>query len=326
MLRVPSLAVIFGCGMLGACGSPDGGGTGGTGMATVTREVQNIGAISAKSGSNTNINVSVKGVRFDTAQATITREGLPSKAADLRNGMVVTVQGVVDDANDGRAAGIAYRDRVRGTLTAIDATHFQLTVLGQSVTVDRDTNIVDESTQAPLEFTHLASGDYLEVSGFADAQNRVLATYIGRKPPVANYEVKGAVSQLDTGAKRFRIGGLTVKYDYYDDNADDVRLTNGIPVMVSGDQFDAHDSVLIARQVAGESSNLHYDDGDEEAEIEGVVTAVLSGDRFLLYQEAVQTQPSTVFRNGPVKLNDRITVRGKIDADNVLLADEIEIH
>ena len=100
-------AVIWSCGG-GAVGdlASTGGGTGGTGIS--------VGSVSAFG------NIYVNGVRYDTSNAEIFVEGQSKGFGDqvvltqLAVGMVVRVEGDIEDSRNGTASKVHFSDGVRG--------------------------------------------------------------------------------------------------------------------------------------------------------------------------------------------------------------------
>lgn len=321
--------------VLDACGSPDGGGTGGTGVlqpppsASIPQPTQSVGVIHAKTTNGNIVNVQVNRRRFDVSGAVITKDGKAATGTDLRVGMVVAVKSSADGS--GTALSVNYRNRILGTLTAIDSDAVQLTVLGQTVHLNADTMLYDASTQMAMALTALSVGDYVEVSGFTDALNIVQASYLERKPAENRFEVKGTVSALNENAHRFCIGGLTVNYNNSaaaePDGTERRVLHNGDAVAVSGHQYNSEKQLLVADSVIGDKGEL--DSGsdflDSLVEVEGRVTSVPSANLFTIGTQTILTDTNTVVESGAVTLNAWVTVLGTLNS-NGILAQSVQIH
>lgn len=154
-------------------------------------------------------NVIVNGVKFNVSGANVIINDNPNRPEnELKDGMIVTVKGMIDDANKiGIAARVEFADNLEGPVSSIDLTANTLTVLGQTVLVT-PTTVFEDTT----DLTTLAVNNIVEVSGFADATGAIQATRIELKlaAPVAAtpIEVKGNAANLDTTAKTFTIGAM----------------------------------------------------------------------------------------------------------------------
>ena len=107
-----------------------GGGIGGTGIS--------FGPITGFGS------IFVNGVEFDTKGAAITIDGKPAMEGDLREGMVVTVQGTID-GETGVGAAVIVESSVRGPVDedVTDANARTIQVLGQTIHVD-DTVVLED--------------------------------------------------------------------------------------------------------------------------------------------------------------------------------------
>src|SRR5215471_17260210 len=74
----------------------------------------------------------VGGIEFDISGATITIEGDPAQASDLKLGMVASVRGTVDATHHrGVAQQVATEHLGQGPLDSVDVAHATLTMLAQ---------------------------------------------------------------------------------------------------------------------------------------------------------------------------------------------------
>lgn len=156
--------------------------------------------------------IMVNGVRFNVGGAAIQVDDNPGIENDLKVGMVVTVRGTIDVASrTGNAASVEFADNLEGPVTSIDLAANTMAVLGQTVKV-LPAAIFDDTT----DLTTLAVGNVVEVSGFPDATGAIQATRIELKltaPAAATpVEVKGTVANLDSTARTFTVGALTVVF------------------------------------------------------------------------------------------------------------------
>src|SRR5262249_56526366 len=110
-------------------------------------------------------------------------------------------------------------------------------VLRQPVDEDSLTVIEDRAQSSSIDFSALAVGQFVDVSGLVDADGTILATRIERQTGfvagVTEVEVRGTLSGLDTTARTFTLGALLVNFS----TATVVgSLSNGVFVQVRGTQ------------------------------------------------------------------------------------------
>lgn len=296
--------------MLAACSSSEGGGTGGTGVKS-----RNIGMVQSTGGA-----LSVDGVAYDTGAAAVTVDKQTANISTLRVGMVVTVDGIVDTSGlTGRADRIEYDHVLEGPIEAIDVVDRGLTVLGQHIAVDLNTQCDGVACSA------LSLSDVIEVSGFQDAKGVLHATYIKKESGsgTASVDVEGVISSLDTGAETFSINGLTVQYTTASVSGAEA-LANGQYVEVDG-TYTAR--LMMANQIEVESP-ASGDMSGERIKVEGYVTIFLSSsEQFEVSGRWVSTTPQTQYEHGTatnLRLNTPLSVEGVIDAAGVLVAHKIE--
>lgn len=210
--------------------------------------------------------VSVNGTNYQIGSTLFTNDGVPVTLSEFSPGMQVTV------VNDGtNAMTVDYEEDVRGPIHTINI-EGNLTVLGQNITVTPQTvyELPDGHT--------LVSGDVIEVSGLRSADGSIVATWIGLEDADNDsYEVRGVVSDIDTIARTFTLGGLTIDYS----TATLEGFTTGSPA--NGDEVEVENSaldyepgsmLLIANEVEldsadNESQGDDDDDDDDDHEQEG---------------------------------------------------------
>lgn len=279
--------------------------------------------------------VVVNGVRYNTDNAVFTVSGQPGTQADLSVGHIVSVKGTIDDDGaNGSATEVWFDESVEGPVDAIDLDAGTLVVLGQTVIVTADTSFDDDFNPESLE--GVAEGDIVEVSGQFDADGNIVASRIEREDDMDDeFEVYGFVEALDTAAMTFRINALVV--DYGSASLDDFpggEPAEGDFVEVKGERFGPNGE-LIATEVERESPRPDYDDDDDgfdddyETEIEGYITRFASAEDFDVSGQPVTTTPSTRYEDGSaadLALNVKVEVEGRINADGVLVAEEIEFE
>jgi len=213
--------------------------------------------------------VYVNGVKYETDDAEFeVDDDANSSEDDLRVGMVVTVNGEIDDnGTTGHASSIWYDNELKGPISAItpdaDPTVKTLTVLGQQVLVNANTTFDDDHG---FSFASMVVGDVVEVSGFQTA-NGLTATHIEKQDDDDEIEIVGSIENLtDTS---FTIKGFNISYDGNTEVDEDVSLANGLYVEVEG-VLDGLGTTLLAEEIEVEDD----DEGEDmdEFEIQGIVS------------------------------------------------------
>jgi hypothetical protein len=303
--RICLLAVL-----VAACGGGvETGGTGPTGGAYVEGPITGFGSII------------VGGVRFDDSTARIDDADGRGSAA-LRLGVRVEVEsGPI--ATDGSGVRSATATRVRiasdlvGPVTQVGPGGTLIQVLGQSVVVTGAT-VVDGVAGGAAA---LVVGDIVEVHGFVrpDAVfDAYVATRIEKRSDMpASFRVRGVVrdlagTTLRVGSQPFDLGTTPPPAGLA--NGAFVRLTVGTQ------QVNARWPVSA---IALESRRV---DDREEAEVEGVITALTSVTRFAVNGIEVDAS-NAVFEDGMggVLLGARVKVRGA-SSGGVLVARSVELR
>jgi len=311
-----ALSLIAGC---GGGGSSSSGGTEPPPVGGIDRGGISFGAITGFGS------VIVNGVRFDTSGAQFVVNGATGSQDDLKVGQVVLVRGTVnDDGVNGEAERVEYDDEARGRVENLDAAAGTFSVLGLLVRTGARTLYGGFADFADLASLAGQGPVYVEVSGFRDSTGAIRATRIEREQEGVQLELKGVVSGLDSGSSRFTLGTITV--DYGSASLPDGTPANGDFVEVRGQRSNG---ILVASSVHLEDD---FDDGLEDgvrAEVEGLVTRVVSSTRFEIGRVPVVTSAATVYEGGTaadVQVNVRVEAEGVVDlAAGVLRASKIEI-
>ncbi len=308
------LLLLAGCSDSNQADPGDGaGGIGGTG---VTR-----GAISRID----HIAV-VNGIKFDLTDSVLIRNNRESSEQNFLVGDVVYVLATYPDKSldaIAKAKRMEYAGTLEGPVESLPADD-QLEVLGQTVFVDRNTAYANLNTLEDLKV-----GDMVEVSGFHDAANNIIATGITRRPndPNAPKMLKGYLSELDTNQRRFHIGKQTVDYA----NAqliglDESGLKNGRYIGV-WTRAGLENGVFVARKIKPAQQIPPLPAGIK-ANISGVVTRQLSDTKFEINGQPIEiSDDETQFFNNhsadDIVLNARIDIRGDVHQDGAIEAYEI---
>jgi hypothetical protein len=321
ILRASVLALcLTACG--GGGGQVAGGGIGGTGSA--------LGPVSAIGS------LTVNGVKFNTDNASIFIEGQKQTAlgdvSNIAEGMAVLIRGTFDTASAGRATEVVYLRDLLGPVSAIDPVNSTFTAMGQTVTIDGDP-VLGTRMLGLTSLADLRLGDLVEVSGSANAQGVVAASFVRRTGTFVNgvsqIEIKGLVGNLDVPGTTFTIGGLTVDYDatggtqLLNMTLGDLALNPF--VAVKGTTFDANGK-LIAVSIERIDRGISPGPG-HRTEVQGVMTDCVGiCAAFRIEGQRVISNAATVFRNGAANdlINDRkIEVEGVINNAGELVAQQL---
>jgi hypothetical protein len=315
------LTLALGCGLLplfiaacGGGGSVAGVGTGGTGSFAVG----SIGAFGS---------IIVNGVRFEDDEAQVfDAEGQARTRDDLRLGMVVEVlatdlvSGETGTQRRADAQVIRYGSEVLGPVEFVDAIHHSLTVLGQRIDVPEGTVIDVDGDLRSFETADFRPGQIVQVYGFLNVlgNGRYTATRIERvTAPVAAYQVRGTVRDLDVPNQRFRMGNLLVQAggrigEFAEGDRVRVRLAT-TPIGLATYALEA--STPAARSLPNR----------DDVEVEGLITDFTTAQQFRV--EGLPVDASTARVQGdPTRLGlgVRVEVEGFIRS-GVLVATEVEI-
>ena len=332
------LLAVTSCGTSSGDNDYAGGGIGGTGIS--------VGKITAADGTSVDVN----GVEFDTTNSTVTVDGAAGDQNNLKVGMIVKVDGTFNpDRTTGLAASIEFKDILEGPVASVSSMDtvtntVAIEVLGQTVIVDSTTyfdNFSDFDGNGTVDLTEfmndIVAGNVIEVSGFVDADGIIYASYISLKSGTfedygSEIELKGIITALNEIPGTFIIGRLTIEFsldtDFEHMTFDDLR--DGLYVEVKGNGGFS-DGVLIASKIELEDDVYHFEDNDE-FEVEGYVTALLTEGKFKLAGHIVQVIATTQYKDGSIvdiadiKVNMKLEVEGTVDALGVLVADRIEIE
>jgi hypothetical protein len=294
-------AILAGCG---------GGGDSGTTSTTsfASGPIQGFGSII------------VNGVRFDDSSAKVSSEdddnGESRNRSELKLGMVVDVQGGATSSDDsgrhGKANDIRFGSELVGPVTALAADGF--TLIGQTVKVSTMT-LFDDSVGGAVKV-----GDVLEVHGLYDAAAKIYnATRVEIKAAPALFKIRGAIEDLQTTAKTFKIGGELISYEAASSVPNP--LENGQIVRVKLHTNKNTANAWVATKV---KSGVRKVEDHNEAEIKGTITAFNSVDAFEVNGLKVD---ATGVTNKPAGLAKGVSVEihGR-SANGVIIANRIEIE
>ena len=332
--------------LLAACGGGGGGGgtatpaptgtTGGTDPATGggTTGGTDGGTDLGISGSGAPIaygtidgfgSIFVNGVEFNTDNAAIFVDGVPASEPDLSVGMVVSVEGTInEDGVTGEATVVIFDNELKGPVQAIavDAQGdvMTITILGVNVTVDRIATTFENTT-----FDTLAVGDFVEISGFPEGLTDLRATLLEKRQEIyvegeSEIEIEGTISNLTDST--FLLRTYTVNYTSADlSEVTDSTLLDGIYVEVkgtlSGDQ-------IMATQIEQERSFSESLETDDDFSLQGTVTNYVDDSNFEIAGVPIDAS-NAVKKPAVLTIADGVLleVEGTWNGD-ILIATEIE--
>lgn len=262
----------------------------------------------------------VNGVRFDDSMAKVLDDdGTLHSRNDLKLGMMVRVKGKPNSRkpdNTDSADEISFGSELLGPIDSIDMSAKTLVVLGQTVQITASAIFEDG-----LTLSVLAVNDIVEVHGFVDpATNSLVATRIERKllVNVKAFKLQGTVSALDTSAKTFGIGTLTISYASVATADLPTNLANGLLVRVRLATTPTTGTRTAIRVRAVEAEVKDRD----EAEVEGMVTDFTSSARFSVNGQPVDASGTAV--PAGLKLGSRVEVEGSL-VNGVLVAKKVQL-
>ena len=340
----------------GAIGSGGGDGSGGSsgsggGSGSGSGDTVDTGAGISGSGKAVGVitqfgSIFVNGIEYDTSDAVIVVNGVIATEDDLGVGMVVFIQGTVnEDGVTGVAEVVIVDDNLKGPISEITSATdeagalldaLQITVLGIDVVIERTGTVFENTT-----FGSLAAGDFVEIYGFAESGNNIRATRVERENFVAGVtkvEMYGAVNALDTTAETFLIGNYTVNYSaaVFDD-IDESTFADGLLVEVKGTLESADALSIDATKIepTGIDGGDAEDDGDVEVDTslgdddefttEGTISSYDPATNNFVINGTTVDASSAELTPGNLVLEDGliVQVKGTFSGD-VLIAEEIK--
>lgn len=294
----------------GGDGGGGGGGVGGTGIVA-------MGAV--KSAGPTAVTVNNTAYQV-TAKTKVTFGAQPVPVTDLQPGMVVEVGAYkYTDTQITEAETITYNDALTGPITSIAANCSSMIVLGQTVEVDSYT--LPTLTNGLCDFT---AGQVVEISGYISdvAANIIRASFIRLKSTLAPINVSGTIASVSIPQKTFVIGGITIDYASAVVEPIGTVPEGGRFVRVTG--ISTTSDTITATKIEFET---HVTGGEagREAEVTGFVSA-LSGFNFNVNGRAIDASRAKISPTNTVLANGlKVEVHGKISAQSIIVATEIEV-
>lgn len=278
--------------------------------------------------------VFVNGVEFETDSATFDIDGVSGTQDDLAIGMVVRVNGTInDDGISGTATNISYDEELKGPVTGLtapdaDGITRSFMVLGIKVILDSSGTTFDIDSDLPVstvfDFDNIENDNNVEINGFFDSNGDINATRVELKDITFDsssiVEIKGTISGLS--GTDFMLASLAV--DASAATLDDLPngLENGLFVEVNG-TLDATRTILMASKVEAEDNTI---DDIDEFELEGIITDYVDDSNFKINGTTVDASSATREPASIILENDlHIEAEGTI-INGVLIAKEVELE
>ncbi len=258
----------------------------------------------------------VNDVVFDTENTKVYVDGKEVDYSELELGMVVTVSGTDKQDGTGYALSVDYDKQLSGIVVSnnfdVDGT---IKVMGQTVYINSDT-VIDSDDGSTVNIDDIMADFVVEVSGYTDGDGEVWATRIEISQindTEEEFEVEGKINSSSDA--NFMIGELSVVYEPLDFPQSLVsQLVDGAYVEVKSiDGYDSNDN-LIAYEIEIEHANgksFEYENDDDELDIEGVVTNIVSNNE-------MEVNGTTVY------LDDDVS--SEIDVSSISIGDRVEIE
>jgi len=263
----------------------------------------------------------VNGVHIDLNGAEVYIEGELASEQELQLGMVVDVitDAALPDTEQAMAQSVSYQRSLRGEVSQVlevSDVRKVLKVLGQTLVV------YDDAVFDGVSFEQLNVGSVVDVSGFVDAEGRLIASRLASTSD-GDADVRGALRSLDPAQSRFELGELEVDYsEALFESGERDQLQEGTRVRLQGGELD--NGVFRAHRVEILGERQNPDAG--EASREGVIQNVESGAQFTLAGVPVDASEAVFVGGEGVQLQagQRAVVSGEIRS-GVLQAQSVQL-
>lgn len=279
-----------------------------------------IDSIASSEGSVTAVgSIFVNGERIDTGSADIRVNGSLAGEEELGLGMVVQVE--LDTQDGERAAlNVTHRRALRGQVSEVLDSREErkvLSLMGQVVVV------YDDSVFSGVSFEALEGGSWVDISGFADAEDRLVVTRLAQAEPGVAPEVIGRLQNLDRTQARFMLGDLEVDYsDSIFENGTRDELAAGVQLRLLGGDFagDSFSPERIRLEPAREP------EAGVELSREGIIRTFSSVSHWQLGDLTVDASGAQISGDeSSLAQGVRVSVSGTVDAEGVLQAEQLRL-
>lgn len=265
--------------------------------------------------------VIVNGVRYNSDKAKILVNDQTATEDNLRTGYQVKITGHLNTDGSSVADTIEFTPNLIGTISQIDLSAQQLTILGQQVSITNET--LFDAAIKPNFLSGLKVGDTVLVSGFTDDKGLITATRV-ELAATTNRQIMGYVSNLTPALFTFTLRGQMVNYSAASLNN---FSTNSIAannlVVVSGTLDDK--GVLQAKTV--NKINNTFGSDVKTVETEGFITRYQSASDFDVAGVTWTTNAQTSFENGTntnLAQGVALSIKGELAASGQLVAQKVE--
>lgn len=259
-----------------------------------------------------------------TSDASIEVDEATSALDLLQTGQYAVVRGLSFTQTGTSADVVNVASEVIGSATAFDAQSNALTVLGQRVIIAADTTLDDELSTADFDdFGTLAP---LRISGIADGQGAVYATYIAPEASAPS-RLTGFARMVNEATLQFEIGDQLVSYD----NATIIDLPGTAPEenarvtitgVLNGAEFAA-DTVVAAPLLPPAL------EADSLVRLTAAVTRSLDGNSFAVgFAEATLNTDATILDGTTAEIvaGTVIAIEGRFTQDQTIAVDTVRIE
>jgi hypothetical protein len=187
----------------------------------------------------------------------------------------------------------------------IDSVTKQLVVLGKTVVINELTHLMNVTVDPGL------IGDWVQVSGFEDAEGCIQATFLTEIIGASSANLKGVITAIDPGNTLITINGLNIRYQ----GAVLIgigQLATGLLVEVTGDLTDP---VTINADTIEQVDFLGNDDIDF-IELGGIIAEKFSNTQFLLNGVRIVVDSQTIYSGGDA---DDVAEGFRVEAEGQLV-------
>ena len=194
--------------------------------------------------------------------------------------------------------------------------------MAQSVRIVTDTRFTPPLN--PNFLSSLTAGTAVQISGLPNANGEIVATHVKLTTEQQDFQVIGAVSEIDFGELMFKINGLTVDYS----SAVVLDLPGGAPsnameVLARGAL--SPNGVFLVSELTTNVQPSGFAT-DSRIEIAGYIMRYNSDTDFLINSLRVTTELRTIFYYGmgsDLTLGARVQIYGRWSSSGQLVAEEI---
>ncbi|RBW48525.1 DUF5666 domain-containing protein [Marinobacter sp. F3R11] len=275
--------------------------------------------------------VFVNGVEFFTDgirdRKVESNDGIDSES-DLREGMILRIDGEWGLDGTGTASSMSYDDTLRGTVSELQLDskgRATFEIHGQQVIADRQTVFKDQPR------ARLKNGDFVRISAWRTSDGIFRASYIGFNPWAFGenaIELEGLVDSGSLEADQFTMNGLVIRFDEssFTEGFTLQDLKPGMYVEVEG-SLDSSGDAVIAAQIQDDDFRL-YLPSDHSIDMAGPVSSDFSPDDRTFGLNGLTIRVTDETRLSDVALEELnqgllVQVEGDFSGGDQVLADEI---